>query len=40
LVAIMPVPIVPAPIASDLPKKDRRLIEVFDGLTLSSEFSF
>src|SRR5229473_5241662 len=34
-----PAPIVPAPTASDLPKKERRLIELFEGLTLSSNLS-
>jgi len=34
-----PAPIVPAPTASDLPKKDRRLIKLFEGLALSSKFS-
>src|SRR6266699_4306088 len=34
-----PAPIVPAPTASDLPKKERRLIELFEGLTLSSKSS-
>src|SRR5438046_7376714 len=32
-------PMVPAPTASDLPKKERRLIELFEGLTLSSKLS-
>jgi hypothetical protein len=30
---------VPAPTASDVPKKERRLIELFKGLTLSSKLS-
>src|ERR1700704_3955816 len=34
-----PAPMVPAPTASDLPKKERRLIELFKGLTLSSKLS-
>src|SRR5450759_2059889 len=34
-----PAPMVPAPTASDLPKKERRLIELFDGLSVSSKFS-
>src|SRR5882757_5665466 len=34
-----PAPIVPAPTASDLPKKERRLRRLFKGLTLSSESS-
>src|SRR5438270_8191864 len=34
-----PAPRVPAPTASDVPKKERRLIEVFNGLTLSSKLS-
>src|SRR6266404_607619 len=34
-----PAPIVPAPTASDLPKKERRLRKLFKGLTLSSELS-
>src|SRR5207249_4266199 len=32
-------PMVPAPTASDLPKKERRLINFFGALTLSSDFS-
>src|SRR5438874_5051535 len=32
-------PMVPAPTASDLPRKERRLIELFRGLTLSSKLS-
>jgi hypothetical protein len=35
-----PAPIVPAPTASDVPKKERRLIELFKGLTLSSTLGF
>jgi hypothetical protein len=34
-----PAPMVPAPTASDLPKKERRLIELFKGLTLCSNSS-
>ena len=34
-----PAPMVPAPTASDVPKKERRLIELFKGLTLSSKLS-
>src|SRR5882724_13251079 len=34
-----PAPIVPAPTASDLPKKERRLRKLSRGLTLSSELS-
>src|SRR5256886_8204253 len=34
-----PAPMVPAPTASDVPKKERRLIELFKGLTLSSKWS-
>src|SRR5260370_16449057 len=34
-----PAPMVPAPTASDLPKKERRLRKLCKGLTLSSEFS-
>src|SRR6266481_4306973 len=34
-----PAPIVPAPTASDLPKKERRLRKLFKGLTLSSKLS-
>src|SRR6266566_4263351 len=34
-----PAPIVPAPTASDLLKKERRLRKLFKGLTLSSELS-
>jgi hypothetical protein len=34
-----PAPMVPAPTASDVPKKERRLIELFKGLNLSSELS-
>jgi hypothetical protein len=30
---------VPAPTASDVPKKERRLIELFKGLNLSSKLS-
>src|SRR6476660_8067800 len=30
-----PAPMVPAPTASDLPKKERRLMELFEGLTIS-----
>ena len=33
-----PAPMVPAPTASDVPKNERRLIELFKGLTLSSSF--
>src|SRR5438874_8331228 len=32
-----PAPMVPAPTASDVPKKERRLIELLKGLTLSSK---
>src|SRR5439155_27041657 len=34
-----PAPIVPAPTASDLPRNERRLIELFRGLTLCSRLS-
>src|SRR5712672_836910 len=34
-----PAPMVPAPTASDLPKKERRLRKLFKGLTLSSKLS-
>src|SRR5882724_6934001 len=34
-----PAPMVPAPTASDFPKKERRLIELFTGLTLPSKLS-
>src|SRR5712692_9141429 len=34
-----PAPMVPAPTASDLPKKERRLSVLFDGSTLSSKLS-
>src|SRR6266436_481769 len=34
-----PTPIVPAPTASDLPRNERRLIELFRGLILFSELS-
>src|SRR5437667_8562783 len=34
-----PTPIVPAPRASDLPRNERRLIELFRGLTLFSKLS-
>src|SRR2546430_823129 len=34
-----PAPMVPAPAASDVPKKERRLIELSKGLNLSSELS-
>ncbi len=33
-----PAPMVPAPTASDLPKKERRLIKLFKDLTLSATF--
>jgi hypothetical protein len=34
-----PAPMVPAPTASDVPKKERRLIELFIGFALSSKLS-
>src|SRR5882724_10434553 len=34
-----PPPMVPTPTASDVPKKERRLIELFKGLTLTSKLS-
>ena len=34
-----PAPMVPAPTANDVPKKERRLIELLKGLVLSSELS-
>src|SRR5882724_11344964 len=39
VLAKSPAPIVPAPTASDLPKKERRLRKLFKGLTLSSALS-
>src|SRR5438876_9964496 len=39
VLAKSPAPIVPAPTASDLPKKERRLRKLFEGLTLSSKLS-
>ena len=38
-VANSPAPMVPAPTASDVPKKERRLIELLKGLALSSKLS-
>src|SRR5258705_12752754 len=39
-VANSPAPMVPAPTASDVPKKERRLIELLKDLTLSSKLGF
>src|SRR2546422_4972811 len=35
-----PAPMVPAPTASDFPKKERRLMELFEGFALPSELFF